>query len=224
MIFFLTVLASTCTAWWGVYSPPPSVPILSQSHLMTVYNGGNLKRAIMAGTNEIFAGDDTMVALAQASASIETSFCQRLSRGEKSGDANDVSCFRMNTGMLKQLGYTQQQINGFNNNYLNSVQHTAKIFAEAVQHYGIDGFMNYHRGGVSRYNQYLSGTLSAKDAADTQSLLFAYQTVQQTILAYNLWNPAWNEKYTDWTVWSYGPVAISVTDLPGLNYTKFNVQ
>jgi hypothetical protein len=65
----------------------------------------------------------------------------------KTGDSTNYSAFNFNRDMLKRIGIT-------GTDYFNTwggVGQAAAAFKKAITQYGIDGFLNYHRGGYTAW-------------------------------------------------------------------------
>lgn len=149
------------------------------------------RRQVEQGVRAV-VNDDAAVALAQAAASLESSFgknmptpAEQARRGKRDKMLEEFGPMRMNRDMMLELGYTEDdfvKMNDVNKGWRIS----AEAFARALKHYKLTEFMIFHRGGRQRFNDWLDKKLTPEDKSDSQEFNEAYYTTQATVLKQKL--------------------------------------
>lgn len=184
-----------------VYSLPSDVPTVQDLGIGGVGDvAGDFssrKEAINEGVASV-VGDNNrdLRALYHAAAGYETSFGQNFpteedqrEAGKLGKDSQEIGLARINVEMLNDLGYSQNDIQTMNSQTPQGDELNAEAFARAVEKYGPDGFFHYHRGGITRYNNFLNGNLSDDEKRDTEEFRRHYEAAANQVKQDNLDSP-----------------------------------
>jgi hypothetical protein len=127
--------------------------------------GGNsvlplIRRAVVSTVkgSTVQSSEKEARCLAMAIGGLETSYGRNMPqydeqarRGKWGNDKQENGYLRINTGMLKYLGLPQVSLN------TNTEEEHKKVTASfmfAINKLGVKGFMSFHRGGITQYEEY----------------------------------------------------------------------
>ncbi|KAI3647631.1 hypothetical protein MP228_007852 [Amoeboaphelidium protococcarum] len=99
--------------------------------------------------------------------------------GKLGQESQEIGPLRMNIKHLTDFGYDMSDINIMNQPNAAGYKLAAQAFCKAVKAQGIYGFIVYHRGGITRYNKWKSGELTADEKKDTDHFLDSYRQAQK---------------------------------------------
>jgi hypothetical protein len=157
-----------------------------------------MKDGIAKGIKSVLPNDDSAVSLAIASACGETSMGQNMpTEAEQASDkvkklgtiAQEFGPMRMSRDMLQRLKYSESQMSELNTKSAQGNFLAGESFAKALVEYGFEGFMVFHRLGMTGYDQYLKGGMTGMTETskkDSQNFITKYQSLQVTIESKNL--------------------------------------
>lgn len=152
-----------------------------------------IRKALNDGVDKSAGGSQKMKALVQAMASYETSFATNMPTEanqrsiHKFGTAaQEMGPMRMSRQLLSDLGYSEADMARMNSLSYDGVVMAAQAVVKGIKAYGYNDFMQYQRGGITRFSRARAGILTEKEKKDTASLVTGYQQVQKAILDRNL--------------------------------------
>lgn len=212
----VTVTSSTTAAATPSSSPSPSsdtkatgasdtfAPPAGMSSVLDTGVGGiqkdvagaeTMKEGIAKGIKAVLPNDDSAVSLAIASACGETSMGQNMpTEAEQASDkvqklgtiAQEFGPMRMSRDMLQRLNYSEAQMAELNSKTPQGNFLAGESFAKGLVEYGFEGFMIFHRLGMTGYDQYLKGAMTDASKKDSDNFITKYQSLQVTIESQNL--------------------------------------
>jgi hypothetical protein len=107
-----------------------------------------VKREILLAANEMKARDaEKALVLAIASIETEKMVVDYPDGDNKSGDAYNVSIYKMNVGMIRNI---DSSINPLDIHFDNTK--ATKVLLTGIRKFGTDKFLTYHRGGETALN------------------------------------------------------------------------
>lgn len=126
----------------------------------------NVKRQILLTADEMNATDkEKAIVLAIASIETENMSIDYPEGDNKSGDAYNVSIYKMNVGMIRNI---DRSVNP-SDIHLDNKKAT-KVVISGIRKFGLDKFLIYHRGGESAFN-------STSNGAEIMSYIEAIKTI-----------------------------------------------
>ena len=94
------------------------------------------------------------------------------------GDAANLSAFNMNLDMLKRVGYIPGKSPDLNDP--KNLEVAVDFLLRGIRHFTLNGFLAYHRGGWTSWNQFVEGGQDgyhANDVYDVQGYINCFTTL-----------------------------------------------
>lgn len=193
-----TATATATHGTSGDYAPPASV--IGSNSVMTASNGGAIKKAMVAGVQSVIPSNDNARAFALAAAVAETSAgtyrpskSNQQAVGKYNTDSEEIGITRMSRKLLKTLGFSESDITSMNSGSVAGDQLSGVAIAKGLTKYGLYGFLHYQRGGVTRYNKFVSNALSSSEKSDQAIFNRQYFETQKGMLQLGLVNDGSNK-------------------------------